>query len=202
MARWGYALLAFAVALLLAAVELITSKYPRPFFLLRRSWALYAYALVYGAIAFGITLGLAALIQAGTIKLEGLGLSNPWVQSLVVGFATKAFLHIRLFSVGVGSQAFPVGVETLVQLFEPWLLRSIEIDHFNAGREFIASRAAKYLNLQDLKASIRTGIPPNFPAQERAAFLADVERTTTVEEALELYLTFLGRRSFDRVFPP
>ena len=121
MGRVGPPLLASTVATLLACIELITSRYPRTFFLLRKSWALYAYALIYGAIGFGVTLGLASLIRTGTIKLEGLGLSGPWVQSLAVGLTIKAFLHIRLFSVGVGSQSFPVGVETIVKLFEHWL---------------------------------------------------------------------------------
>ena len=105
----------------------------------------------------------------------------------------------------VGSQPFPVGVETLVQLFEPWLLRDIDLDHFNALRQFLASRALKYSGLAAVKASITANIPPTFPAQERAAFLADLNNTTTtttVVEAMELYLGFVGKKNFDRVFPP
>lgn len=202
MGRIGPPVLAFLIASLLVSVELLTSKYPRTFFLLKRCWAIYAYALIYGAIGFGAALGLTSLIQAEAIKVEGLGLSSPWVQSLAIGLTIRAFLHIRLFSVGVGGQSFPVGVETLVQLFEPWLLRTIEVEQFNAARDFIAPRAKKYTDLADVKARIRAGIPQSLPSQEKTAFLADVERATAVLDALELYLSFLGRRSFDRVFPP
>jgi hypothetical protein len=43
---------------------------------LRRSWAFYAYAIIYGIIAFCVMLGLRALLKSGTVKLEGLGLSS------------------------------------------------------------------------------------------------------------------------------
>lgn len=202
MVYFGPPLLAFGVATLIASLELITSKYPRTFFLLKKSCALYVYALIYGVIGCGVMLVLDLFIKAGSIKLEGFGLSNPWVQSVAVGLSIKAFLHIRLFSVGVGSQSFPVGIETIVQLFEPWLLRTIELDHFNAGRNFIGSRANKYSDLDDVKRRIKDNLPRTFSEQERTAFQADVDRATTVVETMELYLGFLGRKSFDRVFPP
>jgi hypothetical protein len=53
-----------------------------------------------------------------------------------------------------------------------------------------------------VKKRIRDNLPRSFPEAEKAAFLADVEKTTAVIEAMELYVGFLGRKSFDRVFPP
>jgi hypothetical protein len=164
MSQPGPALLSFALATSLAALELITSKYPRTFSLLRHSWAFYAYAIIYGVIAFCVMLGLGALVKSGTVKLEGLGLSSPWVQAVVIGVAFKAFLHIRLFSVSLGAESFPVGVETLVQLFEPWLQRTIELDHFNSLRNYIAPRAQKYSDLDLVKQQIAQNLPPSMSA--------------------------------------
>jgi len=144
----GPPILAFAIATFLAFLELVTSKYPRTAFLLRKSSALYGYVLVYGLIAFGVTLGIGSLIKAEIIKLSGIGLSNPWAQAVAVGVSFKALLHIRLFSVSVGSETFPIGVETLVQLFEPYLLRTIDLDCFNAMEAYIAPRAAARQNLE------------------------------------------------------
>jgi hypothetical protein len=203
MNQLGPALLSLVLATSLAALELITSKYPRTLSLLRRSWAFYSYAIVYGIIAFCVMLSLQALVKTGTVKLEGLGLANPWVQALAIGVTFKALLHIRLFSVSIGAESFPVGVETLVQLFEPWLLRTIELDHFNALRNYIAPRAQKYIDLDLVKKQIAQNLPPSISADgaEGKAFLADVQRAGSVSEALRLYMNAVGRRLFDSVFP-
>ena len=204
MNQLGPASLSFALATSLAALELITSKYPRTFSLLRRSWAFYTYAVIYGVIAFCVMLGLGALVKSGTIKLEGLGLSSAWVQAIVVGVTFKAFLHIRLFSVSIGAESFPVGVETLVQLFEPWLLRTVELDHFNALRNYIAPRALRYPDLDLVKKQIAQNLPPSMSTEgaEGKAFLADVQQASSVTQAMRLYMTSVGRRLFDSVFPP
>lgn len=204
MNQLGPALLSFALATSLAALELITSKYPRTFSLLRRSWAFYTYAIIYGIIAFCVMLAIGALVKSGTVKLEGLGLSSVWVQAVVVGVTFKAFLHIRLFSVSIGAESFPVGVETLVQLFEPWLQRTIELDHFNALRNYIAPRALKYTDLDLVKKQIAQNLPPSMSMEgaEGKAFLADVQQASSVTEAMRLYMTSVGRRLFDSVFPP
>jgi hypothetical protein len=113
--------LTFAVATVVTAIELITTKYPRtPEFITKSRW-FYAYILVYG------TLGAAALallpLVGSEITMTGVGLENPWVKALLVGFSVKAVLHIRIVTVSTGpNQSFPVGLETLVQLFEPWML--------------------------------------------------------------------------------
>jgi hypothetical protein len=130
-------LLSFIIGALVAHIELITSKYPRTFFLLKKSFALYAYTLIYGILSFFVMLTLESLTRAQIISLEGIGISNQWIQALIVGVSTKALLHIRFFKVSFGSQSFPVGVETFVFLFEPWLLRTIDLDEFNAVRDFI-----------------------------------------------------------------
>jgi uncharacterized membrane protein len=139
----GPPFLAFVIATFLAFLELVTSKYPRTPFLLRRSLALYGYALVYGLIAFGVTLGIGSLINAGVIKLAGIGLSME---------------------------------------------------------RYIAPRVRARRNLADVKKVIQNNLPKG-AASERAAFLADLQPVDSVVEAMRLYLTFLGRQTFDRVFP-
>jgi len=193
--------LSFVVGSLIALIELITSKYPRTYFLLKKSSALYAYTLIYGILSFVVMLILKSLIKAEIISLEGLGISNQWIQALVVGVSTKALLHIRLFKISFGSQSFPVGIETFVFLFEPWLLRTIDLDEFNAVREFIAFAKSRYTDLDDVKDKIEDNIPPTLSSAEKAAFLTDLNEKDSVLEAMELYLQSFGKRSFERVFP-
>jgi len=202
MDHLGPAILSFAIGFGLALVELISSNYPRSFFVLGKSAALYIYSLIYGVISLVVMLGISALSAQGTIKLEGLGLSNLWIQAAAIGLTVRAFLHIRLVSVTVGSQSFPIGVETVVQIFEPWLLRTIQLDHFNALRAFIEARTQKYNDLADVKIRATGNVPKGLPEQERKAFIADIEKASSTPEIMELYLSFMGRGSFDRVFPP
>jgi hypothetical protein len=202
MADMGPAGLAFLIAASIALIELITAVYPRTFFLLKKCGTFYAYFLIYGAIGCGIMLGLQSLIDAHLITLEGIGLDSPWVQAIVVGVTIKSLLHIRLFNVTAGSQSFPVGIETLMHLFEPWLLASIQLHHFNAGREFIEPRAKKHSTLGAVRNRIKRNVPQSLQNPDRAAFLDDIQKVETVIEAMELYLQHFGKRSFDRVFPP
>jgi hypothetical protein len=197
----GPPILALVVAALVTASELITAKYPRTYFLVLRDRFVYLYVLIYGAIAFGAAFGFDALVSAGKLKLEGLGLASPWVRALVLGVAVKSLLHINLFTVTVGSQPVPVGMEMLVLLFEPWLLRTILLNEFNAVRAYLQPRATKYPNLAQVKATIIANVPPTIPAPERTDFINEVSSTTTVIEAMEVLLRFLGSSTLERVFP-
>src|SRR6267143_1157201 len=114
-------LFAFLIGTLVSGLELITSKYPRTFFLIKKSWAFGVYATVYGLISFLVMLLLKSLVEGQYVKLEGFAISNTMVQAFVIGVSTKALLHMRLFQVTTGSQNFPVGIETLIYLFEPLL---------------------------------------------------------------------------------
>jgi hypothetical protein len=194
------ALLSFFISAFVTFLELITSHYPNTYFLLKKSRSLYIYVLTYGIISFCIMLLIRELTNAGMIKLEGIGLSSKWIQAIVVGISAKAFLHIRLFNVNTGSQSFPIGIESFVYLFEPWLLRKIELDEFNAVREFIDTLVTSEMNIESVKRKIEDNIPSVFPKNEKAAFLADLNQKNTVTGCLELYLTFFGRKSFNRVF--
>jgi len=193
-------LLGLGVAFFITFIELITSEYPRTPFFCIRSAALYWYSMIYGMIGFGIALGLSALAEADILTLEGPGVDNPWVQSLVVGLIVKSLLHLRLFSVGTGAETFPIGIETIVQIFEPWLLRTIQLDHFNTLRSFVDPRANQYNDLVVVKEEIKNNLPRAFSDREKIAFQADVDSANTVVDVMELYIGFAGRRSFNRVF--
>lgn len=198
----GPAFLAFAIAALVGGTELVTSKYPRTAFVLtpRKCWALYAYCAIYGIIAFIVTLLLGSLVKSGTVQLSGVGLNSPWAQAVAVGLTVKAFLHIRLFSATVGSQTVPIGVETIVQLFEPWLLRTIDLDEFNGVREFLDAYAKRHNDLDEVRKRIKANIPTHLSSEERAALVADIDAAPDVIVAMERYLKLLGPNSFRRVF--
>ena len=86
-------------------------------------------------------------------------------------------------------------------MFEPWLLNKIDLDHFLALGQYIGARAAKYNNLENVQTAIEQNIPQSQAAVTKA-FLSDVQRSTTVPEALRLYLMFVGPKLFDSTFPP
>ncbi len=195
MVYWGKLLLAFVIAAFIVLVELIASKYPRTFFLVKKSKALYAYAFIYGAISL---LVMRVGDQLG-IKIEGL--TGSWWQPIVIGVSIKAFLHLRLFTVTIGTQSYPVGVESFVQLFEPWLLRTIDLEHDNAIRVFIKDRAERYRNLDQVKETIKTYLPNFLPQKDKETFLGDLESKSTVHSAMASCLVTFGKAWFNLTFP-
>jgi hypothetical protein len=201
MADGLLAVLAFLIAAAISITELVTAKYPRTFFLVVRERPLYLYGLIYGIVAAAVFVGLDALIASKQLTVQGLGLSNRAVRAILVGLTTKALMHINLWNVGTGSRSMPVGIATLVQLFEPQLLRTLELNEFNRVRLFLAPRAGAYPDLATVRTDILGNIPPTLPAEERGAFENEVTKATTVTAAMELLLRFLGRKTFDRVFP-
>ncbi len=194
----GPPLVAFAVGFAFTLVELVTSKYSRTFFAVKRLRAFYVYGAIYGLIALFVTLAYSVLAEGGAIKLEGIGIGNSWTRAVLLGLSTKALMHIRLISVNT----FPVGIETLVMVFEPWLLGTIIREEFNGVRAVIDPRAQKYPDLVDDKTRILNYLATGLPADELKTFKRDLDATTTVEDAMELYLRFMGKHSFDHVFPP
>ena len=190
-------LLALAVAVLVTAIELITSKYARTArFALRSIW-FYVYVLVYGLLA---AIGLVVLPLVG--GTSGVASSNPWLNAALVGFSVKAILHIRIFAVTTApGQSFPVGLESFVQLFEPWLLRTIELDHFSAQSDFIALRAANVATVAAARATAKANPPPGLSPQETAAFEADIDRAPTQRQVIADYLKYAGIRLTRSTFP-
>jgi hypothetical protein len=182
------------------AVELITSKYPRTApFALKSIW-FYIYILIYGSLGAA---GFALLPLLGDqVTTEGIAISNPWAKAALIGFSVKAILHIRIFAVTTGpGQSFPVGLESFVQLFEPWILRTLELDHYSEQSAFITPRAARFANVTDARTQAKGNPPPGLSAAERAVFDADIDQASTAAQVIAAYLKYSGIRLTKATFP-
>lgn len=198
MSVLGPPLLAAVIAFVVASLELITSSYPRTFVFIRRCWALYAYATLYAIIAFAVQLGWDAF--QGSVSATGSGLSNPWVRALVVGISVKAFMHIRLFTVTVGAQTFPVGIESVLQLVEPLLLDNIRFEHLSGIDAFVDTYSAHFADLVQVKQKIVDRSSQILSGAEQGGFAASVNQASTVDAAMKLYLKLVGQKYFRQTF--
>ena len=196
----GLLVLTFAVAALVTAVELLTSKYPRTIrFVLKSVW-FYVYVLIYGVLG-AAALALLPLV-GDQVTMEGVGLSNPWFKSALIGFSVKAVLHIRVFSISPGpGQSFPVGLESFVLLFEPWMLRSLELDHFSEQKAFLAPRAARLASVAAARTQAKDNPPPGLSPPEKAVFEADIDQAPNAEQVIAAYLKYAGIRLTKTTFP-
>jgi hypothetical protein len=196
----GHLLLAFGVAAAVTAVELVTSKYPRTSrFVLTSVW-FYVYIVIYGVLA---ALGFILLpLVSDQLTVGGIGAADPWIKAALIGFSVKALLHIRIFSVSTGpGQSFPVGLESLVQLFEPWMLRSVELDQFNAQSSFIEPRCAPFANVADARTQAKGNPPPGLSPQEKAVFEADIDQAAKPGQVIAAYLKYSGITLTKKTFP-
>ncbi|MEA2906821.1 MAG: hypothetical protein QOI12_4208 [Alphaproteobacteria bacterium] len=196
----GLLVLAFTIATFVTAVELLTSKYARTSrFVLKSAW-FYVYVLIYGILGAG---ALALLPLLGDqVTTEGIAGTNPWIKAALIGFSVKAVLHIRIFAVSTGpGQSFPVGLESLVQLFEPWMLRTIELDHYSEQSAFITPRAAGFGTVADARSKAKTNPPPGFSAAEKAVFEADIDQAATPAQVIAAYLKYAGIKLASATFP-
>ena len=214
MTIYGPIVLAGLLGAFFTALETVTGKYSNTSHLLWGSKSFYIYLIVYGAIAGLAMWLLPALIEAGAFGVASpaadagggtanspLDLSNTWVQAVVLGISIKALLHIRLANVSAGGQSFPIGVETVVQMFEPRLLRMIEMDHYQALQDFLAPFVARYDDLAKIKQQALANIPRFLGAAESAALKGDIASASNVFEALETYLSYVGRKQLKHIFP-
>lgn len=191
--------IAFVTAAFFAALELITRDYPRTFSFIKKSWALWIYTFTYGFISL---LSVLVLDSTELIKVEGLGLANPLVRAFAVGTLVKAFLHIRLFNATVGTQSFPVGVETLTQTFEPYLLQTIDFYHFSSVRAFLQPYTERYKDIREVKRRIKDNLPPNLAEDVKKGMTGALEKGSSIVELMDSYLRLMGKHNFKRVFPP
>lgn len=191
---------AFGIAAAVTALELITSKFPQTsIFALKSPWFL-GYIVIYGL------LGAAALTLlpfiADQVKTDGGIFGNPWVKAGLVGLSIKAFLHIRILTVTTGpGQSFPVGLETFVQLFEPWMTKRIELDHYSGVSDFIKPRARRYRNVKNARKLAKNKIPSSFNAKEKTALIDDITRAANSTEVIDAYLKYTGVKLTRTAFP-
>jgi hypothetical protein len=201
METWVPPIVAFFTAFVIVLLELLTTNYSRTSFVLVKESALYTYGAVYGLIAVIVLLTLNALTNAKTITVEGLGLSSPYIRALIVGISVKALLHINIATVKVGSKSTPIGLETIVQLFEPALLRTIELSKFNGIRKYIEPYTRTRTRITTIKSIIKKNIPQSFSREEIAALEKDINKATDKTELFELVIENLGKKTLERIFP-
>lgn len=196
-------LLAFFIAYFFTILELITSKYRRTYSFIFFKPSLHIYGIIYGIFALVIVLVWDSLVKSGSLKISGLGLSNFWWKSILIGISTKGFLKIRLWNVNVGANPFPVGIDSLVQLFEPWLLEEIGLSEFQEVRQFLQSKIDRYQNvpLETLKKKMEDNIPKTLKEQDKKVFKLDLSEAKNPIDAMEIYLSAFGRKTLDLVFP-
>jgi len=202
------AVIAFGIGAFFTWFELRTSKYPNTGFLIAWQRPVLIYCTIYGLIAIGGFLLSGSLIVTGKLKIEGLGLESPYapyILAAVLGLSSKAIMQLNLYTVTVGSTPFPLGFQTIIQLFEPYLSRSILIKEFEEVRKFVTPYADKFpdsdkANLGRVKKMIQDNIPTSLPQQDKAAFENEINKEIQVREAMERFLRFLGHGTFVRVF--
>jgi len=203
MLSLGPPLLAFLIASGITATELVTSEYSSTFFAVYRCPSLYLYSLIYGTIAFIIV-----AIGTGSTHIEVIGISNPWMQAIIIGHSIKAIFHIRLFSLtrGQGADPLPIGLETFVQIFEPQLKHKIEQAETHGIHRFLDPRVQKYSDPDDVKVRIMGNLSRHMTREARIAFKQDLEDILNDPDerifgAMQLYLAFMGKKNLERIFP-
>jgi hypothetical protein len=199
---WLAGATAFAIAFLFTWMELRTSKdYSNTGFLLWSSGSLWIYCSLYGLIALAGFLLSNLLITNSILTIQGLGLQSPYVRALVLGVSSKAIMQLNLFTVTSGPTPIPIGFQTIVQIFEPFLLYQIKLAHWVGVNDFVAPFAAKYPDLNQVKTKIKQNIPPFISADERGAFANEIDKDQRVEDAMARYLRSFGKKAFLSVFP-
>jgi hypothetical protein len=134
--------------------------------------------------------------------MTGVGLDNPWSKAALIGLSVKALLHIRVFTVSTAPhQSFPVGLETFVQLFEPWMLTSIDLDHFVQQQDFIKPRATRQADLATTKSAALANIPTGYSTSVKAGLAADINACASPAEVISTYLKYCGTRLTTATFP-
>jgi hypothetical protein len=191
---------AFCVAAVVTALELITSKFSQTYkFVLNSRW-FYCYVLIYGVLGAVALILLPFLIDR--VEDKGGILGNLWLRAGLVGLSIKAFLHIRIFTVSPKpGQSIPVGLETIVQLFEPWMTRQIENHHFAGVTDFIRLRARKCPNVAKARRLAKANIPNTFDDHEKAALIDDIRRATTSHDVIRDYMKYVGISLTEKTFP-
>lgn len=124
----GPGAVAFGVGTLFTCIELRFSKYPHTGFLIIWKRPFWIYCVIYGLVAMGGFLLSGSLIANGLLKIGGLSLESPYGLAAILGLSSKAIMQLNIYTVTAGSTSFPIGFQTFVQLFEPYLLHAISLN--------------------------------------------------------------------------
>ncbi len=199
--------ISFLIGVYIALSDLFnsTSLY---FAFARRSLALWVLGAIYGIFAvvflyllseYFIRIEINSTVFRRPIGDEALF----WVYVIFCGISIKSLLNISFYNVRMDGKSFPIGLATLVRIFEPQLKKSIETDHYIAFDTFLTHAEAKtvHLSLMDIHNVIRNQILTRFEASEVSAFLLDLASRRTVRESYIFYLRAYGKKMFCHTFP-
>jgi hypothetical protein len=192
-------LLTFFCGYLINLLEVCTSKYPTTYgFLISKSLQLHIYCIIYGLISLISLLVISLLFHPDPSASDQL-IYNPYIQALLIGASAKAIFHINIFCMEMGTTHVPVGLETLCCLFEPHLLRQIDLEEYNSLRAYIETKSSIFSDVNTVKKRIRDNLP-NSDGFNKDVFLVDLKKRKTKEDAMELYFRNFGKKNFNRVF--
>jgi hypothetical protein len=182
--------------------EFCTSEYPTTCsFLLKKSWKLYAYCIIFGVLS-AIIMFLVLLIfpSDSTQPIMSSLFYNPLFQAIIIGISVKAIMHINIFSANLGTFHVPIGLETVCYIFEPYLLNQLKLDEYSLVMEYINTKPHINQNISDVKKLIQNKSPRTLTDAEWRTFKIDLEKRITSEDAMELFFRVFGKRNFDRIF--
>jgi len=122
-----------------------------------------------------------------------------WVRACGVGFFTKSFLHLRLFTIPGHPEPTPIGLETITLLFVPYLLREIDLAHDRLEVQFVTQIIGSK-DLVEVKKLISGYLPESMARRDRQGFMASIKKADTSLRAARLYLRLVGRGHFEMIF--
>lgn len=164
-------------------------------FIIRKSWALYLYAIIHGIFAFVISL-LAALgiISLGEQFFDHIDFIEKKDSSLLIAITVGFFIR-RILLLKIDSENF------IQKNFLKPLWAIILIHEFNALRIFLRPYYSKY-PLEEIKKRIKEDLElaykDNYIEKDKTAHLL---KNSSSEIILRRYLKLFGRHNLDRLFP-
>ena len=192
------ALFAFAVVW----CNLITSKYASTFFLMRKYVWLYAYPGLYALYAFIIILLLKLVPEAALRERFGAGGhigSNVWFQAVLIGLFITQVLQWRLFDAATGAKT-GFNFHAALRPAERWIIRRIVLHHHYALGDYLAPFVSAHDDLETVKQTAVKRFPRAIEKSEKLDFKDEIEKSSDVFEAMELYLTTFGKDNFEQQF--
>ena len=125
----------------------------------------------------------------------------------MLGFCLQVFS--TFFSVPAskpGADPTPVGLELLVHYFEPSLLAGIRNDVTYGLHELLDTRVSQYSDREYVEGEIKKNLPSGLDKARHVALEQDLEGVlkdgySPIFEVMVFYLTLMGKRNLERVFP-
>jgi hypothetical protein len=202
-----YSVLALLLGLYISLHDLFSTT-PLYFAFARNSPALWGYGLIYGVLSVFFFLFLNN--ELINISISASGAAKPLSEefkslafAIFAGVSIKSLLNISFYNARVDGKTFPVGFATVVKIFEPQLLKSLESDHFINYDSFLKMAVEKtsHLSIQDIHNVMRNTVDSMLTTSEVSGFLMGLAATKNPRESLSLYLKVFGRKIFCHTFP-